>query len=988
MKTKRKPESLRVSSGGRRLSGWRARVHEGVRNSVSALSCLLIAVQPVLAQNVVPTTNGPEVIEAPNGVGIVNIQTPNAQGLSQNSYDDFNVGADGLILNNINGNFGQTQLGGVIAGNANLQDGSASIILNEVVGGNPSSLGGYLEVAGTRADVIVANPYGMTCDGCGFLNTDRLTLTTGTPIYEGSQFTGVSVDDGTIAVGEGGLDASDTTRFDLISRQITVAGSVQGQRIHVIAGRNDVIYATGEIREKADDGSTSPDLAIDSTVFGGMYAGAITITSTEDGVGVRAPTEMAASTGQMTLTADGRLVMGRASSEGAVSVTTTTGSVQVEQSLTSNDSLTITSAQDLIVDADGKIVAQAAAVFDIARDINLGARAELVSADSISATMGRNMLMAQGAQVLSYGDIAVTAQEIEAGQDTQFMAGAAGGDGDTSTANLTLSAADRLTLWGGTAASGGSIDVVTRVLDIAAQGGLPAGSFVATTDARFTLTRLEALDGVLQAGQMLSLENAGGILTVNGGILQSGDALLLSGQGLDFGATAQSLNGTVTALATAGDLFVDGTLIGQLVDITASDSLNVSGTVEAANMADLNAAVIENTGTLRATDLRLDAAQITNDGTAYAAQTLDIVASGAVTNSGNVVSDGWLRVAGGNPALVNAEGAEITAADDAVFTLARFDNAGAVASTDGRVLITSAGDVTNAQTAVIYGEMLLQILSDGTILNDGGALLAQEDMVIGGASGDVDARAASFTNQNGGLVETFAGDIEIAASVFENLRPDPLITDAVDTDEEESFSGDCSGLLGTYRCVTTTVTTTVTTQTAEMVGEPGMILSGGDLTLAVDSARNAYSLISTAGNIELTAGTLENIGLDLTETTEVERSVVTRERFCFLFCGGTSTTTAVSNDAPIVEEAGAVFASIEAGGSIVGNVSGYLQNGAYGVGAIPTTSGVGAPGLSGTDPGSVNLTPLGSDISGITAGSIGNPALVVTNVDPDASYLV
>ncbi|MCF2873038.1 filamentous hemagglutinin N-terminal domain-containing protein, partial [Octadecabacter sp. G9-8] len=980
-----KTTSHNMSRSG--FSVLRARIREGLRQSVAALSCVLITVQPVLAQSVVPTAGGPAVITAPNGVGVVNIQTPDAQGLSHNTYDQFNVGAEGLILNNIDGNFAQTQLGGVIAGNTNLQNGSASIILNEVVGGSPSTLGGYLEVAGTRADVIVANPYGMTCDGCGFLNTNRLTLTTGTPIYDSGQFSGVAVDDGTIAVGEGGLDASDTTRFDLISRQITVAGSVQGQRIHVIAGRNDVIYATGEIRERADDGSTSPDLAIDSTVFGGMYAGAITITSTEDGVGVRAPREMAASTGQMTLTADGRLVLGRVSSVGPAQVTTTRGSVQVDQSLTSNAGLTITSAQDLIVAADAKIVAQAAAVFDIARDVDLGARAELVSADSITANIGRNMLMEQSAQVLSYGDVVITAAEIDVGQDAQFMAGASGGTGDTSVANLSLTATDTLTLWGATAASGGSIDVVTQALNIAAQGGIPAGQFVATADARFALTRLEALDGVLQAGQRLSLENAGGILTVNGGVLQSGDALLLSGQGLDFDATAQSIGGTLTATATAGDMFVDGTLSGAQVDVDASGAVSISGTVQASGIVDLTAGVITNTaaGVLRASDLRLEAAQITNDGTAYGVGALMVAASGTVTNTGTVLSDGWLSVAGGQPDLVNAEGGEITAADDAVFTLASLSNAGAIASTDGRVLITSAGDVTNTQTGVLYGQNLLQILSDGAVINDGGALLAQDDMVMGGASGAVDARAAQFTNQNGGLVETFSGDLQIAAAVFENLADTPVVSETVVTQNDATQTGTCNG--GTkYDCTQTISEETTTTQTAAGFGLPAQIIAGADMTLSGDAGANTYSLISASGDLMLDFGSLRNEGLDLVETVENVRNIHRFYREGLVHNRHDVYWTEI--DPPAVHQIGAVFSRIEAGGNISGTITGYIQNGAVTQNTQTTDSIAKVPSLTTIEPTDLNLTPLGSDISGITAGSIGNPALVVTNVDPDASYLV
>ncbi|RLR17233.1 filamentous hemagglutinin N-terminal domain-containing protein, partial [Sodalis-like symbiont of Bactericera trigonica] len=110
---------------------------------------------------------------------LVNICAPNRTGISYNQFHYFDVDARGVILNNAR-TVNQTELAGQVDANPQLTR-EATLIINEVTQQHPSLLDGFIEVAGQRADVIIANPAGISCSGCGFINVRAGTLTTGHP---------------------------------------------------------------------------------------------------------------------------------------------------------------------------------------------------------------------------------------------------------------------------------------------------------------------------------------------------------------------------------------------------------------------------------------------------------------------------------------------------------------------------------------------------------------------------------------------------------------------------------------------------------------------------------------------------------------------------------------------------------------------------------------------------------------------------------------
>ena len=187
--------------------------------------------QPLLvqAEGIVVSGPGTSLGAAGNGVPIVNIAAPNGSGLSHNQFNDYNVGTNGLILNNATDRTQATQLGGIILGNPNLQGNAANIILNEVNGTSPSQLRGYTEVAGHSAKIIVANPYGITCNGCGFINTPNVTLTTGKPILDNGRLDRYQVDGGAVTIDGQGLNASNVDSFEIITRTAKINAQINAR---------------------------------------------------------------------------------------------------------------------------------------------------------------------------------------------------------------------------------------------------------------------------------------------------------------------------------------------------------------------------------------------------------------------------------------------------------------------------------------------------------------------------------------------------------------------------------------------------------------------------------------------------------------------------------------------------------------------------------------------------------------------------------------
>ncbi|WP_293728776.1 filamentous hemagglutinin N-terminal domain-containing protein, partial [uncultured Phascolarctobacterium sp.] len=228
---------------------------------------------------------------------VVNIAAPDANGLSHNKTAEFNVGAEGLVFNNIANGSANTVLAGQLTANANLTNGAAQTILQEVTGGGLSNLHGVMEIAGQRANLIIANPNGINVNGAGFINVDRATLVTGKPDFTGGRLV-FNVTGGRVTVegtgnfpGEGFTSADEANTYlpnklDIMTRAAVINGELWAkEEINVVTGANKIDYATSERQQLAADGE-KPAVALDVAALGGMYAGKIMLVGTEKGLGM------------------------------------------------------------------------------------------------------------------------------------------------------------------------------------------------------------------------------------------------------------------------------------------------------------------------------------------------------------------------------------------------------------------------------------------------------------------------------------------------------------------------------------------------------------------------------------------------------------------------------------------------------------------------------------------------------------------------------
>ncbi|WP_180295702.1 filamentous hemagglutinin N-terminal domain-containing protein, partial [Snodgrassella communis] len=272
--------------------------------------CLLInnnvIASEIHADPSAPKNQQPTVLQSANGTPQINIRTPSKRGVSINQYRQMDIDHKGAILNNSRKNT-QTRQAGWVQGNPWLAAGEAKIIVNQINSRDPSQLNGYLEVAGRRAEVIIANPSGININGGGFINAAGVTLTTGRAQINDGQINSIQINQGNININGQGLDSRDSDYTHILSKAAQINAGIWANNLNIISGSNHIDAETQHITPSATNNDPKPSIAIDTGKLGGMYAGKIVLISNDKGVGINNAGQIFASAGGVVISADGKL---------------------------------------------------------------------------------------------------------------------------------------------------------------------------------------------------------------------------------------------------------------------------------------------------------------------------------------------------------------------------------------------------------------------------------------------------------------------------------------------------------------------------------------------------------------------------------------------------------------------------------------------------------------------------------------------------------
>ncbi|WP_275074677.1 filamentous hemagglutinin N-terminal domain-containing protein [Providencia rettgeri] len=565
--------------------------HESISQPMLKIKPLFLSVCVILgsvsvAQAAIVNTNGASVMNQNNGPTIVHIKGASDKGVSHNIYSQFDVDQKGVILNNSVTNT-NTTLGGQINGNLNLNNGNgpAKVILNEVNSTKASTLNGVVEVAGNKAQVIVANASGITCNNCGFINADRVTLTTGKTIVAGGEVLGYNVEKGQIIINSRLQTDSPT---DIIARSAVIRGDINAKEINIVAGNNFVDSKGNYITNVQGVGATTR-VGLDVSALGGMYADKITLVSTESGIGVSNYGNMVAGSGGINIDSKGLVYNQNAKMNANGKINIKTGSGLYNNSIImSNGDIDINTNNTILSNTSGQIKSNGGSV-NLTTASNIDNRSGIVEAQQDINLVSANLHNTNGSIKTNRGDIDVRATgTIENYYNLRNNVINADNRGIRAVNNVTINAGKLVN--SNSTISGRDIAINSRT------------AIVNDSNSEIAAKRRIDIDAetLQNSNSMIKSTNGQTNITLSHNLINNGYAAISSGKALNIEANTIYNQGSLVSGAGKSKFDVYslvnqyGYIKGTNLDIKATNVTNNRGLITADNNVVINTTSLDN----------------------------------------------------------------------------------------------------------------------------------------------------------------------------------------------------------------------------------------------------------------------------------------------------------------------------------------------------------------------------------------------------------
>ncbi|EFB7611623.1 Contact-dependent inhibitor A, partial [Escherichia coli] len=710
------------------------------------------------------------------------------------------------------------------------------------------------------------NPYGITCDGCGFINTPHATLTTGRPVMNADgSLQALEVTEGSITINGAGLDGTRSDAVSIIARATEVNAALHAKDLTVTAGANR-ITADGRVSALKGEGDV-PKVAVDTGALGGMYARRIHLTSTESGVGVNLG-NLYARDGDIILSSAGKLVLKNSLAGGNTTVTGTDVSLSGDNKAGGNLSVTgttgLTLNQPRLVTDKNLVLSSSGQIVQNGGELTAGQNA-MLSAQHLNQTSG-TVNAAENVTLTTTNDTTLKGRSIAgktltvssgslnnggtlvAGRDATVKTGTFSNTGTVQGNGLKVTATDLTST--GSIKSGSTLDISARNATLSGDAG-------AKDSARVTVSGTLENRGRLVSDDVLTLSatqiNNSGTLSGAKELVASADTLTTTEKSVtnsDGNLMLDSASSTLAGETSAGGtVSVKGNSLkttttaqtqGNSVSVDVQNA-QLDGTQAARDILTLNASEkLTHSGKSSAPSLSLSAPELTSSGV-LVGSALN-TQSQTLTNSGLLQGEASLTV--NTQRLDNQQNGTLYSAADLTLDIPDIRNSGLITGDNGLML--------NAVSLSNPGKIIADTLSVRATTLDGDGLLQGAGAL---------ALAGDTLSQGSHGRWLTADDL--------SLRGKTLNTAGTTQGQNITVQADRWANSGSVLA-----TGNLTASATGQLTSTGDIMSQGDTTLKAATTDNRGSLLS-AGTLSLDGNSLDNSGTVQGDHVTIRQNSVT-----------------------------------------------------------------------------------------------------------------